>query len=612
MKQIRLEGRSITLTDRQVIGQGGEATIFQHQGQALKVYLRPEAARAAKLLALLPLAAGLPPQVIAPQQPVYDAAGQQVIGFAMRLLSAEYAEVRQLASRKQRALTGLTVREVARLFYRAGHTLAAIHQAGMVVGDLNDLNLMFGQGDMLFIDVDSFQFGAYPCMVGTEAFIDPALYNRDLAAAPYFRPEHDWYSFAVLAFKSLLLAHPYGGVHPTTHLLTQRAQQRLSVFSHQVTYPKIAFPLELLNDDLLYTFEAWFGHGQRGVFPFAALLDYAGGLQTCAFCGEWYPAQRPRCPHCAAVAPAAVVRQSVCQVLLRTAGKLVAWQVEDDTARLIAHEQGRAVLYTLNGQTPAPPMPLFEALPAAAYAFLGEVLVISPAPDSAELLLVDTAGDRPVPLLQTTTGAFGNGERVFGAGGGWLYRLANGYLLRGQLRYGQLVEQAVMAISEGQTWLRVSPDGATVFGYFRVFDSTQFWLLHGRTRLDLALSPLAAGEYMVECSVEFGEKSLLILRLTQWQGRERLCLDEIDLQGQSLHTEYLTDTADFTPLDAPVYARDWLLVATDAGIVRRRLSDQTRTTFTQTESVVRSGDRLYRYGRGLLIPADDRVLYVTP
>jgi hypothetical protein len=611
MNQVTIDGKKIRLSDKDVIGVGGEATVFRYHEQALKLYLQPDDRRDQKLRAMLPPVKLLPAEVISPQTLVYDTSGKKAVGFTMRLLNSDYGEVRRLSSRKFRATTGISAREVAHLFFNAGKTLQAVHQAGMVVGDLNDLNLMFRDDEMLYIDVDSFQFGQYPCMVGTEAFIDPMLYNCNLADRPYFQPHHDWYSFAVLLFKSLLLAHPYGGVHPTVNTLTARAQKRVSVFHGDVIYPKVAFPLELANDDLLHLFEDWFASGRRGDFPIEKLLDYAVSLKTCAFCGECYPAERQRCPHCSAMIPAAVTRQANYRVLVQTPGRLVAWSVEGSTARLIAHENGKAMLYVLKGQTLQKQMTLVNAMPAASYAFLEDRLVISPSPDSSDLLIVDVSGAKPEPVTQTTTLQFGNGERVFGAGGQNLYRLANGYLMRGQFRYGQFVEQAVMAITEDQTWLRVSPDGERVFGYFRVFNMQNFWLYNGRSHIDLKLSALESGEYMLDCSVEFAEKTMLILRLTQLKGREINRMDEIGYDGTSLHTSIINDVDTFTPLDAPVYARNLLLYATDKGIVREKFDDGAKTTFSQTETIVHAGYRLYTYEQGIVAVGDDRALYIT-
>src|SRR5262249_12003006 len=158
----------------------------RHQKQAVKIYLTPSPERDQKLRDFLPYGQSLPPEVIAPEQLAIDPQTNQVVGFTMRLLDSRFVEIRRLANTTFRAMAGLTARDLSTLFLNAHQTLSAIHKAGLVVGYLNDLNLMFYGPEMLFIDVDSFQFDKYPCMVGTEAFLDPALYGIDLAQQPYF------------------------------------------------------------------------------------------------------------------------------------------------------------------------------------------------------------------------------------------------------------------------------------------------------------------------------------------------------------------------------------------------------------------------------------------
>jgi hypothetical protein len=175
---------------------------------------------------------------------------------------------------------------------------------------------MFNGDDMLFIDTDSFQFDSFPCQVGTEAFIDPCLYGVDLSNRMQFQPGNDWYSFAVLLFKSLLLTHPYGGVHPNIKLLTQRAQQCVSVFDSAVTYPRIAYSPELLSDELHDVFERYFTRGERDPFPVQQLQDYIGSARACPSCGATYPLNRSYCPMCSTMVPVAVPQQ----IAVRTLG----------------------------------------------------------------------------------------------------------------------------------------------------------------------------------------------------------------------------------------------------------------------------------------------------
>lgn len=614
--QVRIDGKTVKLTNRQIIGVGGEATIFAHNGSAVKIYQQPNAERAQKLRVQAARTAGLPPEVIAPQKLVCDAAGKTIVGFTMRLLTADYAEVRRLSNKQYRAQTQIDAREVAALFLNTHRTLSALHRAGIVVGDFNDLNLMFRGGEMIFIDVDSFQFDAYPCMVGTEAFLAPELYGVNLAAQPIFQPEHDWYSFAVLLFKSLLLTHPYGGVHPTARLLTQRAQQRISVFDPTVTYPRIAYRPELLSDDLAEVFSAWFDRGQRGVFPEQALHAYAADLKVCPACQAAYPSNRARCPLCSAsvpvVLPAAML--AGCRTFISTAGQIIAWHSDGTGISALAHEDGKVTLYRWNSRETSRQI-LFNAMPAAAYAFMGDYLVISPTPTSPDLMIVDISGGAPTAVCKTTTQSFGGGKPMFGANGRALYRLAGGYLMRGQFQNGQFFERAVMAAAEEQTWFQTAPHADQLFGFFRVFDGTnvdyKYWLLLGDEHIDIPLTALSPGELLLDTAAYFSASSVLVLRQTQLAGVEQIRLDEINHHGALLYSTVKTDVETYLPLASHGYTRGILLRASDSGVVQEHVDSGTKKIFTQTEPFTRQGDALHPYQGGLLALHHDRIIHLT-
>lgn len=605
-----LDGKPITLDSADVISSGGEATVFRHNNQAIKIYTQPTADRAKKLAALLPLTSGLPPEVIAPQRLIYDEKGKTAVGFAMHLLDAGYAEVRKLATKKYRQKAGISAAEVTDLFINAWCTLSMIHRAGMVVGDFNDLNVMFKTATMLFIDVDSFQFGVYPCLVGTEAFTDPraAIFKGRLA----LKPENDWYAFLVLWFRALTLAHPYGGTHPKVPLLAERARQRITIFDPAVTKPEIAYPFELLSDDLLHLYDQWFAKGNRGALPLDALQTYRDSLMRCPTCGASYPANRAYCPlcHTSGLTPAQSVR-----VLLETGGPIVTWTLAGGTLRAIAHEKDQAVLYEVaNGVTRR--IVLFGALPDATYAFLADKLIISPTPESDELLIVDIAASTPSAFLKTTTDRYANRGALFAVSNRSLYRIAGGALMRGQFDYGQLVERQVLAIARGQTWFCAASDDQgreRLFGYFRTLQMYSHWLLTDGEQYTADLTPLDAGELLIDNAVKFASGSVLITRLTQANGADRVRLDEIDLHGKLLQAKVLNDPAQleaFEPIDAPAYSRDVLLHATDRGVIQHRLSNDAEKLFMHTVSAVRRGDTLIPHEDGLLAIGERRIVHI--
>jgi hypothetical protein len=616
--QVTIDRKRVKLTDRDVIGVGGEATVFRHKGQAVKIYAAPTPERGQKLKAMSALP--LPSAVIAPQEVVYDANGRCIVGFTMRLLDAGYSEVRKLATKNARAQMGISGRDVALLYLNAHGTLRALHQAGVIVGDLNDLNLMFGAGEVAYIDADSFQFSAYPCIVGTEAFLDPALYGIDLSKGRAFKPENDWYSFAVLLFKSLLLAHPYGGVHPSLNLLTQRAQARVSVLDSAVQYPRIAYPPDILSDDLAQAFQAIFTQGKRDVFPETALQDYADHLTICPSCGITYPSNRARCPVCSTVQPISNIPMAIARTLLNTNGAIVAWAVSGETIRAVVYENNRAVLYTVMAHGSPRRTELFDALPNAQYAFMGDLLVVMPGQGDT-LFIVDTSCTVAQGIHQTTTGLYSGRTPIFGTNDHALYRLAGGFLMRGAMHYGQWTEQTVLAISEGQTWLCVAPDADRVFGYFRVTTAPddpslgnlsndyRFWLLDEGKRVQVSLPPLDAGEMLLDVEVKFASSSLVVARHTSKNGTERVRLDEIDLSGRVLNS-FAGSADEFEPLAAHAYAKNVALLATDSGVVQMKLDGSGRRTFTQTEPFVQRGNVLHPYLGGLLAISEKRIVHL--
>ena len=81
---------------------------------------------------------------------------------------------------------------------------------------------------------------------------------RNLSKGLKYTTLNDWYSFAVLLFKSILLAHPYGGTHKKIKSLTERAQKRITVFDKEVKYPKVAYSPDVLTDELAQVFHQYF------------------------------------------------------------------------------------------------------------------------------------------------------------------------------------------------------------------------------------------------------------------------------------------------------------------------------------------------------------------
>jgi hypothetical protein len=642
---VEIAGKHIRLNQRQVIGAGGEGTVFRvrvgNRTLAVKLYHTPTTERQEKLTEMVSRSWQLPERKIALPDTIVRAPTGEIVGFGMPLLAGTPVEVAKLAQKKFRLAQGLSLRQIIKLFLDGAETLEILHRNGLVVGDMNDRNLLFNGQELYWIDVDAWQFGRFACPVATEDFLAPELYGFDLSLRPCFRPEHDWYAFAVHLFRSLLLVHPYGGVHQQVALLTERAAQRLYVLDAAVLYPKIASSPAILSDELLGLFERIFAQGWRGTFPLSLLQAYREELLTCSACKMEYPAGRKQCPHCQvhaqllvmpAVASAAGVRV---HEILRTAGNIVYSTVRGGTIYALAHEGSLAVLYTKRDGERLTRRVLFPEVVGARYALAANILAISlpetepissepqPAGNQSDqsglqkrqsLLCLALEEDQLRAVGTVSTACFlGGSSAMFQGSEAALYTIHNGSLLAQTLLADELVGRAQRSVMDQHTWFRVAETGPqTIFGYFQVFARQMYWLCHGKASYELALAELAAEERLLDIAVYFGETDLLVRRQTLERGHEYLRSEIIDHQGQLVHQAPRIQRKEHPcpALHGLAYTRGMLLHATDDGIVQERVMQRTFKPFSGTKGIVREGMTLIPYHRGLLAIGEQQILQI--
>jgi len=612
----------IRLEKSHVIDVGGEATLFRKDNLAIKIYLQPTLSRARKLKDFLSRNIRFPGHVVSPMDLVFDSGGQKIIGFTMRLLPANLEPLVSLSSKKFRAQSDFSAKKVLELFLSMYPTIAAIHQNGFVIGDLNGFNELFSKKEVWFIDVDSYQFGPYPCPVGTEAYLDPNLYGLDLSKKPSFGPENDWYSFAVLLFYSLLLVHPYGGMHPRVKLLTQRARQRITVLDQGVIYPKIGFSPEILTDQLGQVFWQYFKKGWRGVFPKNELESYLDSLMECPACHSFFPHLRNNCPLCTAknlMIIKLATSVSGCQVekVMETPGQLLCCRLIGSTLYCLAKEQDEVVLYTKPRGGQLRKINLFAAQSNMSFGLIDDHLIVSPDSGAEELLVFSLSSSGLKPLFKTSTEVMAGGKTVFACSERYLYRIVSGMLMKGEIKNGELVERPVTSVLPEQTWFTVSPNPIseeTVFGFLRVFSQYEWFMVNQKGRFEVLVEPLAKGERLIDFSVKFSDNSLVLLRKTRKGGIDYVRVEQVEIASAKVvyaNKLKLSEAPVYENICGQVYASGLILHPTDSGIVKEKIAERSQTTFSETEKFVDQDDELVRYGRGLLVIKPDRVLYLT-
>ncbi len=554
--------KRMTLRDRDLIGEGGEGRVYRAGDLAVKVFTAPDAARERKLRAF-PLR--LPPRVVAPIDLVTDGRGA-VVGFSMRALDGA-VDLHRFSQRRWRA-GQVTSNAVLALFRELDDTVTRLHARGIVVGDLNDGNVVVTApppGETAWtpwlIDADSMQFGAHACVVAHERFLDPRLYGVDLSQETALTRESDWYALAVLLFGSLLYVHPFGGSHPAHATMLRRAEARCSALRCDVKLPAVAVRPDVLPDDALAWFEHVFEKDLREPLP-ARLLD---ARFTACSCGVEHA--RTSCPACTARVHVTTARTPV-----RACGRMRATHV-------FGTHRGRIVAAAHDGTL----------------SYVYEEAGTLRREDGSTILRRDEAGDGAVPAASF----FGDPNRIVRVAGNATWLGARGRMwkivaervvgsvpvgtVRGELAadagvaglvhvHGDALVRAesgtrVGLVLEGQTFVRV---GSTLgFAYYRAGDVTVAFVFdpqRGALR-QIERFPSITGK-IVGWSVVFDETHALVTFATEDRGRARYVTHLVDARGELVATDDSDQNAVLEPtLHGRALAGGAVLTATDDGLV---------------------------------------------
>ncbi|MFA6437238.1 MAG: hypothetical protein WC242_03675 [Candidatus Paceibacterota bacterium] len=317
MNEIYVNGQRVRLSQNKLIGQGGEAEIYDlGNGKALKVFKTPDhpdfqgnpveqAIARERILEhqqkLKTFPKNLPHRIIAPEDLAFDSTTRQIAGYVMRYLKQTEVLIKysDRSFREQR----ISQETVTKIFLDLYKTVSEAHRTGVVIGDFNDLNVLVSGNEAYLVDVDSYQFGKFLCKLFTERFVDPLLCDpketRPVLAFPH-NQNSDWYAFAIMLMQCLLYVGPYGGIYrpkkAPQKIVTQdsRPLKRITVFHPDVQYPKPAIRLDVLPDEMLEYLRLTFEKDQRRVFPENLIQSLC--WKKCLVCGTEHA--RNSCPQC--------------------------------------------------------------------------------------------------------------------------------------------------------------------------------------------------------------------------------------------------------------------------------------------------------------------------
>lgn len=638
--KLRKAGTICTLDHSDVLGTGGEATVVKVGDMAVKIYHQPDNLRREKVEAFVNGAHNLPICVCAPQDIAFDL-NNKFQGFAMPLIPKGGEVVQQLCSRSFRnSHPECTTKFVANLFLNAYDTIQKLHASGIVIGDMNDLNVMFRHLVMFFMDADSFQIGKFPCMVGTENFLVPELYNLDLATNLYFKKEYDWYAYFIMFIRSTILTHIYGGVHNQYRSITQRALARKIVTDSDVKYPKPALHPDILSTSMWDLAHRAFSNGERFVFPREAMVEYADSLVECHSCHTWHPSERSSCPQCSTINTQQIQRrvnvvQSPgkrivnAQEIFVTKGNFVWWKPSGGRFYAIAIEGGAYTLYKKASLSdPSTSMSLFKAKSGTHFdMFDDKFLVVNTNPETDEILVLDVSGTAPIGYTKKAADEYVD-KRCFAASRNHLLRIQQGYLYRGGHlpAIGQFGERQIIAVSRDQTWIVASPYSTFAFGWQRFFNQYEYFLYrfdrkeHGE-RYVVPIPALDAKESLIDVGVEIWVNSVLCMLKTEILGKTYTRVFIIGDEGNIISQYKLEALSSDThrKIHGKAFARPSdtqgiILHPTDDGVVQQVVGKNDvgqLSLLSETEPFVAESDSLMLFKDGIMVVSSDTINYIT-
>jgi Uncharacterized protein with protein kinase and helix-hairpin-helix DNA-binding domains len=240
--------------------QGGEGAVYVKGSTAYKIYADPT--RAIPLAKIDELSVLDQPNIIRPLDLILDGKNTPV-GYSMRSVEKAHA-LCQLFPKAFRQRNNLTPELMLRLVLRLQAGVSHVHDKGILIVDLNELNFLVSAdfSEVFFVDVDSYQTPSFPATVLMESVRDRHTMT--------FNHGSDWFSFAVVSFQMFTGIHPFKGTYaPLQHLpdkakkLDARMLANISALHPNVSVPSSCLPFSVIPQVYLDWYRAVFEQGKR-------------------------------------------------------------------------------------------------------------------------------------------------------------------------------------------------------------------------------------------------------------------------------------------------------------------------------------------------------------
>lgn len=223
----------VTLTDKDYLASGGEASIYIRDKTAYKIYHEVSKMIPSKKIEELRLIKC--PNVLIPLNVVRNERNVPV-GYGMRYVK-NTVPLCKLFTKIFRSNNKITDDDIVKLVKEIQITIDNIHKTGCLIVDLNELNILTSDDFKIpyFIDTDSYHTPSFKATAIMESIRDPLVKGNN------FTDLSDWFSFGVLAAYLYIGVHPYKGIHPNykPNELAKRMKDGISIFDKNVSLPRV-------------------------------------------------------------------------------------------------------------------------------------------------------------------------------------------------------------------------------------------------------------------------------------------------------------------------------------------------------------------------------------
>jgi hypothetical protein len=253
---------SVSLTKQDFVASGGEGSVYAKGGVAYKIY--HDAARMISPDKIVELSSITKVEVAKPEHVLLNGKGKPV-GYSYRYIN-NAVSLCQAFTRAFKDRNSISNDMVGALVTNIQDTLQHIHGVGILVVDLNEMNLLIEPGfsKVAWIDVDSWQTRSFPATAIMESV-------RDYSSNK-FSEMTDWFSFAIVTFQLWIGIHPYKGKHLSVRNFKERMKSNLSVFNSKVKVPKVCPPLDIIPNEYFDWYYDIFEKGKRSLPPSVAKI----------------------------------------------------------------------------------------------------------------------------------------------------------------------------------------------------------------------------------------------------------------------------------------------------------------------------------------------------